>query len=62
MSDHVKKDQALSTRDAVETAIDLSKRSKSASWDELVNDKHEHQLTDPEAAPSTALPPPACRA
>jgi len=48
MSDHK---PVQGTRDAVETAIDLSKVSKSASWDELISGRYRQRSMDEKRQP-----------
>jgi hypothetical protein len=63
MTDHKKR---LGTRDAVETAIDLSKADKNASWKDLLNGKRPDRCVDPTltraGSPPVSRPvPPSCR-
>lgn len=49
-----------STRDAVETAIDLSKQSKSASWEDLADGQRIRRWSDPKSE-NTAPTTPSCK-
>ena len=56
-----KKVSKPNTRDAVETAIDLSKQSKSASWEDLAEGQRIRRWSDPKGENTTPPAPPSCK-